>query len=189
MQIFSICPGLTFSDKFPDMYKIVLVTYTSNSEVQTALKKKKKPVISLPHIFVTCYSTLLSKLHCLKFYNSAKIELNTIWTLATWGKVKLFKAAVFGSQRQLQKLSEQIGLNIFTDPFCDDKAAISCAVQHSEGLQISQPLCMWCSHSEEDPWGYEDEEPTSSGADLHLLGWSSFRQLHSRSWQSHSHPR
>ena len=26
--------------------------------------------------------TLLSKLYYLKFYNSAKIELNTIWTLA-----------------------------------------------------------------------------------------------------------
>lgn len=147
-----------------------------------------KSVISWPHISVTCYSTLLSKLHCLKFYNSAKIELNTIWTLATWGKLKLFKAAVFGSQRQLQKLSEQIGLNIFTDPFCDDKAAISCAVQHSKAPNLTS-ICVWCSHSEEDSWGWKDEEPTPSGADFHLLGWSSFRQLHSRSWQSYSHPR
>lgn len=50
----------------------------------------------------------------------------------------MFQSSVISSQRLPQELSERIGLNIFTDPFYDDKAVIICAVQHSKGFQISQ---------------------------------------------------
>lgn len=51
---------------------------------------------------------------------------------------EMFQSSVISSQRLPQELSERIGLNIFTDPFYDDKAVIICVVQHSKGFQISQ---------------------------------------------------